>query len=254
MQQEFDIKGIHFGSGRPVICVPVVEKTHGGIIGKIRELVGKNVQMIEWRADFFENIDDGEAVRQVLEDVRSLVTETVLLFTLRTVKQGGNADMDEKKIIYLLELAAKSGVVDLVDMEYFELSKPEKEVGRLQRLGVKVIASHHDFHKTPEDPVMYIIMDQLVKGGADVAKLAVMPQSSEDVIRLLKLTDDIRRKYPVMPLITMSMGGLGVISRIAGESFGSCVTFGADGATSAPGQMDMKALEGILNVIHEAGV
>ncbi|MCD8300862.1 MAG: type I 3-dehydroquinate dehydratase [Clostridiales bacterium] len=252
MQNEFDIKGVHFGSGRPVICVPVVESTADGIVEKARELAAKKVQMIEWRTDLFENIGDVEAVRAVLEEIRPLVAETVLLFTLRTKRQGGNADMDEKKVIHLLELAAKSGVADLVDMECFEMSKPEKEIARLQKAGVKVIASHHDFAKTPEDPLMDIIMDRLVKGGADIAKLAVMPQSSGDVIRLLRVTDDTKRKYPGMPLITMSMGGLGVISRIAGESFGSCVSFGADGASSAPGQLPQEVLGEMLDAIHNA--
>ncbi len=251
MQQAFDIKGVHFGDGRPVICVPVVEKTREGIVGKIRELVEKNVKMVEWRADFFEGIEDGEAVRGVFSDLEPLVADTVLLFTLRTRRQGGEAGMDEKKVIYLMELAAKSGVADLVDMEFFEMSKPEKEIRRLQGMGVRVIASHHDFAKTPADPLMDIVLEQMQKGGADVAKLAVMPHSADDVIRLLCATSDTRKKYPGLPLITMAMGSLGVVSRIVGETFGSCVTFGADGPASAPGQIPAEVLEGILEVLHK---
>ena len=49
-----------------------------------------------------------------------------------------------------------------------------------------------------------------------------------------------------VPLITMSMGPLGVISRVCGQSFGSAATFGAAHRASAPGQMDVFALDAVL--------
>ena len=57
----------------------------------------------------------------------------------------------------------------------------------------------------------------------------------------MKLTNDIRQKYPTLPVVTMSMGALGVVSRMAGEIFGSCITFGAVGEISAPGQIGWSA-------------
>ena len=53
--------------------------------------------------------------------------------------------MEEWKILKLNELAAKSGCADLIDLEFFEATKPEKEIRRFQRMGVRVIASHHEF-------------------------------------------------------------------------------------------------------------
>ena len=94
-------------------------------------------------------------------------------------------------------------------------------------------------------------MEQMQQGGADVAKLAVMPQNADDVVRILKLTNDIKQKYPTLPVVTMSMGALGVVSRMAGEIFGSCITFGAVGETSAPGQIQAGQLGDILDIIHK---
>ena len=51
-----------------------------------------------------------------------------------------------------------------------------------------------------------MLMEQMQQGGADVAKLAVMPQNADDVVRLLKLTNDMKQKYPTLPVVTMSMG------------------------------------------------
>ena len=251
MQESFKVKGVVIGEGRPVICVPVVETTAEGVKAKVRELVQKGVQMIEWRVDCFDGVEDAASVKAVLEELRPLVTHTVFLFTFRSLQQGGNYRMDEKQILYLNEIAAKSGCADLVDLEFFEATRPEKEIRRLQRMGVRVIASHHDFKATPDDRILHMLLEQMQQGGADVAKLAVMPNSADDVLRLLKVTNDTKQKYPTLPLITMSMGAAGVISRAAGEFFGSCVTFGADGAVSAPGQMQMDTLGSVLDALHE---
>ncbi|MCD8232442.1 MAG: type I 3-dehydroquinate dehydratase [Clostridiales bacterium] len=250
MQEPFDVKGIHIGEGRPVICVPVVEKDAGLVVAKIRELVEKKVQMIEWRVDCFGEIGRPELVKAVLEEIRPFVKDTVMLFTIRTVRQGGNTALEEKKILYLNEIAAKSGSIDLIDLEFFEATKPEREIRRFQRMGVHIIASHHDFHATPDDRILHMLMEQMMHGGADIAKLAVMPNSVDDVLRVMRLTNDMKQKYPTLPVVTMSMGGLGVISRVCGETVGSCITFGADGAVSAPGQMQMDTLAGILDALH----
>ena len=252
MQKPFDVKGIHFGEGRPVICVPVVEKEKDAIVQKIRVLTEKHVQMIEWRADCFEGMDEPERVREILDEIKLFVRDTVMPFTIRTKQQGGRAVTDEKNILRLNEIAAKSGSIDLIDLEFFEATRPEREIHRFQRMGVRVIASHHDFHATPDERILNMLMDQMKQGGADIAKLAVMPNSADDVLRILKLTNVTKQRYPGLPVVTMAMGGPGVISRVAGEFFGSCITFGADGETSAPGQMQMDVLEGVLDALHRS--
>lgn len=251
MQSAFEIKGIRIGDGRPVICVPVVAPDREEVIEQIKKLTEQKAQMIEWRVDCFSEADNVEAVKDVLQRVKSYVTQTILLFTFRTKQQGGSRGMEEWKILKLNETAAKSGCVDIIDLEFFEATKPEKEIRRFQRMGVKVIASHHDFDATPDDRILRMLMEQMQQGGADVAKLAVMPQNADDVIRLLKLTNDIKQKYPTLPVVTMSMGALGVVSRMAGEIFGSCITFGAVGQTSAPGQIQAEKLDEILEIIHQ---
>ncbi len=251
MQKPFDIKGIRFGEGRPVVCIPVVARGHAEIVEKIRELVSAKVQMIEWRADCFDFFDQPDEVRAILEEIRPIVSDTVMLFTLRTKPQGGLADIGEKKILYLDEIAAKSGSIDLIDLEYFELSRPEREINRLRQMGVRVISSHHDFERTPEDVIMRKVMDLMHQSGADIAKLAVMPDSADDLIRLLRLTNDTKQKYPDMPIVTIAMGSIGVVSRVTGEVFGSCITFGACGEGSAPGQLQADRLTDVLDALHE---
>ena len=59
-------------------------------------------------------------------------------------------------------------------------------------------------------------------------------------------------EYADRPIITMSMAGTGLISRLCGEVFGSALTFGVVVKASAPGQMNAADLNTVLNLIHES--
>ena len=87
--------------------------------------------------------------------------------------------------------------------------------------------------------------------GADILKIAVMPKSRTDVLELLSATEEMQRLYTEKPVVTMSMGSLGLISRLSGEFFGSAITFGAGDKASAPGQIPAERLKMILDEIHE---
>ena len=250
--RSFEVKGVQFGEGIPVICIPVVEATAEGILDQIRRLTEDAVSMIEWRVDHFEQIRDPDAVLSLLEEIRPLVEQTVFLFSIRTVHQGGCADIREEQIIRLNEIAAASGVCDFIDLELFEASKPLKQIRRLKKKGVRIIASHHDFEKTPPDEILRMLMDQMEQSGADVAKLAMYPQSVDDVFRMMAFSNDTRTHYPDLPIVTMSMGPLGSISRICGELTGSCITFGMADRASAPGQIPGRELAQMMSILHRS--
>ena len=97
-----------------------------------------------------------------------------------------------------------------------------------------------------------MLLDRMCAGGADIVKLAVMPKNPQDVLNLLAVTEAFKEENPDTPVITMSMGKIGCISRLCAENFGSCVTFGAHKTASAPGQFEMNKLQDILTTIHES--
>ena len=143
--------------------------------------------------------------------------------------------------------------MDLVDVEAFiGDTYVEKVVKTSHECGVKVIASNHDFRKTPPKAELISRMRKMQELGADIPKIAVMPQSTEDVLTLLSATEEMRRCYADRPVITMSMEGTGVVSRMCGEVFGSALTFGAAGKVSAPGQIDVEELRTVLGIIHKS--
>ena len=249
---ELCIKGRIVGGGRPLVCVPVMEKEKEKIIEEIAYLSESRVDMIEWRVDAFRNFSDYNAVREILKTAAPLVKEKIFLYTFRTQKQGGEADVSAEMLGDLHDLAAESGCVDLVDLEFFAENHSIRKIRKLKEQGVKIIASHHDFEETPAPEVMQMLLEKMCAGGADIVKLAVMPKSEQDVLALLDVTSRFWKENPDTPVITMSMGKLGSISRLCGETFGSCVTFGAHKVSSAPGQLEMNRLADILDIIHES--
>ena len=144
-------------------------------------------------------------------------------------------------------------MIDLIDVE---LSAGKEEAAALveeaHRFGIKVIMSSHDFYRTPEIEEMLASLKKMQEWNADIPKLAVMPKSRRDVMKLLTATLEMREQYGDRPIVTMAMASEGVITRLAGEVFGSCMTFGSVGQASAPGQMEISELHYVLEAIHNS--
>ena len=246
------IKGKIIGKGKPLVCVPVMESSKEEILRETRRLEEAHTEMIEWRVDAFENVESPNAIREILNEMKHIIKESILVYTFRSKNQGGCKALSAADIYDIHQVAAESDVVDFIDVEYFEAKNPQKEIAMLREMGAYVIASHHDFEQTPDPEVIRMLLEQIRESGADVVKLAVMPQNMWDVLHLLEETNRFHENHPDYPLITMSMGAKGGISRVAGEFFGSCVTFGAGGQASAPGQLPVKQLEEILHILHQS--
>lgn len=246
------VKNKIIGEGKPIVCVPIMEKSIDAIIAKASEMVADEVEMIEWRVDAFEQADNLNAVREVLERLEPLVKNTILVYTFRSKNQGGLMSLTQEQIFDLHEIAVERKVADFVDIELFEAKNAAREIYKLQEKGVHVIASHHDFEETPSRDILDMILNKMRESGAAVVKLAVMPKNFSDVITLLDETNRFHTEYPNQPLVTMSMGSMGCISRVAGEAFGSCITFGAFDKASAPGQLPADELEQVLSILHKS--
>lgn len=247
------IKGLDIGVGSPKIIVPIVEKTQIGIIKRANSLKDMKVDAVEWRIDFYKDVFNISCVLNTLNELRNVLLDIPLLFTFRTKKEGGEKEISMEKYTTLNKEVANSGNVDLIDVEIFSGDDIVKEnINNIHKAGVFVVGSNHDFLKTPEKEEIVSRLRKMQNMGADIPKVAVMPNSVEDVITLLGATNEMHTKYADRPLISMSMGSTGVISRLAGEVFGSAMTFGAVGQVSAPGQIPVEELADILNILHKS--
>ncbi|MDD2496085.1 MAG: type I 3-dehydroquinate dehydratase [Tissierellia bacterium] len=247
------IKGITIGENSPKIIVPIVAKTKEDIIDKARSFNKLKIHLVEWRGDFYEDVFNTEDLLNTLKDLRATIPNIPILFTFRTKKEGGEKEISMREYTALNKSVAQSGNADLIDVEIFSGDDVVNEnITNIHEAGVLVVGSNHDFFKTPDKDDIVSRLRRMQDMGADILKIAVMPQTAKDVLTLLAATNDMHNKYADRPIITMSMGPLGVISRLSGEVFGSSMTFGAVGTSSAPGQIPVDELVTTLEILHKA--
>lgn len=247
------VRNIEIGAGIPKICVPIVGVTREEILAAAENIKSTKADVVEWRVDWYEDIFDFTKTEATMQALREVLGEMLILFTFRTSKEGGEKAIETEAYVELNQNAAKTGLVDLVDVEAFTGDDVVKAVVETaHENGVKVIASNHDFHKTPAKEEIVSRLRKMQELGADIPKIAVMPQNKKDVLTLLAATEEMVSEYADRPIITMSMSGTGVISRLCGEVFGSALTFGAVGKVSAPGQMEIEDLTTVLGLLHKS--
>lgn len=144
------IRDIEIGAGAPKIIVPIVGITKEDIIEEAKTFDSIPVDVVEWRADWFEGVFDFAKVEDVLKDLRTVLGNIPLLMTFRTSKEGGEKAIEPDAYAELNIKAAQTGYVDLVDVEIFTGDEIVKKIiDGAHAAGVKVIASNHDFFKTP---------------------------------------------------------------------------------------------------------
>lgn len=247
------VRGVKIGEGIPKICVPIVGQTREEIVEAGKTMKSTGADVVEWRVDWYEDVFDYAKVEDTAADLRKALGEIPLLFTFRTAKEGGEKAIEKDVYVELNQKAARSGFVDMVDVEAFT---GDEEVCAIvetaHEAGVKVVGSNHDFHQTPEQEEIVARLCKMQELGVDIPKIAVMPVCKKDVLTLLSATEEMYTRYANRPIITMSMAGTGVISRLCGEVFGSALTFGAAGKASAPGQMEVEDLRTVLSLLHKS--
>ena len=247
------IRDIEIGAGSPKIIVPIVGVTKTYNIEEAKTFVSIPVDVVEWRVDWFEGVFDFAQVEDTLKDLRAALGNTPILMTFRTSKEGGEKAIEPEAYAELNIKAAQTGYVDMIDVEIFTGDEIVKKIiDGAHAAGVKVVASDHGFFKTPARAEIIYRLRKMQDMNADIPKIAVMPQNKKDVLTLLAATEEMTTNYADRPIITMSMAGTGVISRLCGEVFGSSMTFGAAKKASAPGQMGVNDLNTVLGLLHNA--
>lgn len=246
-----NVRNVSIGAGTPKICVPLVGKTKMDIMEEANTVHQLSADIVEWRVDWYEDALDDNKVIEVLRALRETLGDIPVLFTIRTSLEGGETNMDLDSYIALNQMAIKSELIDLIDIELFLGDVVVADlIEEAHQHGVKTIISNHDFFQTPTKDEIIKRLSKMQTLGGDIPKIAVTPTNKQDVLTLLAATVEMNEQYATRPIVTMSMTGMGVVSRIAGEVFGSAITFGAASKASAPGQVPVKELRSMLGILH----
>lgn len=231
------VRGITIGGEKPLICLPLMAVGRDELLRRAERLLALDPDILEWRIDGYPGII-GSQVAPLLAALRQVIGTLPLLFTCRAENEGGLQAMALERRLEIIESAVVSGNIDVVDLE---LGNGPEIIDRVRKQargqGCSLLLSFHDFQATPDLEWLVAIFSAAQAAGADIAKVAVMPKTTGDVLTLLSACDQARQGLVDIPLVAISMGGLGLISRVAGGLFGSDITFAAGDEASAPGQL-----------------
>ena len=247
-QQQGPIQGDRCG-----ICVPIVGPSIEEILSQVQKAVQAEVDLIELRPDMWmkcSNIYETEYIPTIVKfvaEVHSRIAEIPMLFTWRTLAEGGETSISSESYGHLLQAVVDQDLVKAIDVELFAYTdRIGQIIKQAHHQGIQTVMSYHNFQSTPDIETLHVYAEHMVSVGAQVIKFALMPSTNDDVLSVLRLTKELTEQYPELPRITMSMGQLGQMTRICGNVFGNCLTFGTLGQASAPGQVDVSILQQLL--------
>lgn len=251
MVTNFNETELSIGEGIPKVIVPLVGRTDEELVEEAKYVKGLNPDVIEWRVDLYDQVEDLQAVKNMLFTLRRMFEKNKLLFTFRSHKEGGEKEISWDDYVKLNCMAIGTKCIDFCDVELFIDDQYKLPIlDEANKENVFVVMSNHDFEKTPPKEELLQRLEQMKEYGANILKIAVMPRSVSDVITLMDVTNTFKTIHRDQILITMAMGKLGVITRLAGEVFGSSFTFAAGKGASAPGQIPAGELKTVLEILH----
>lgn len=220
------------------LCLPLMAKTGELLLTEIRQAKALRVDMLEWRVDALQSLQASADLFSLAAQVRHEAHGLPLILTLRSAAEGGGATglSDSARADLLLALVpyAKPEFIDI------ELAMAPSDFLRVQAAcraaAIQLIVSSHDFKRTASQDRLLSSFMRAKELGADVSKLAAHPNDFDDVLRLMTVTRQAATQLDI-PVIGISMGELGVVSRVFATECGSALTFVAGSEASAPGQL-----------------
>ena len=248
-----DARGKKLGGETPLLCTPLVGRTPQRVLAEAESVVRQKPDLIEWRVDFFDRIGDTATVIETARLLREAVGKRPLIFTRRAEKEGGERiPIDDAQVVELYAAVAQTGLVDFID---FEMAHHPDHVRRVRevtrRHEVRLILSCHNTSYTPGHDHIVQQFLEAERLGADVAMVQVVPRDRVDVLRLLAATAEADEKTRI-PLISISVGPLGSVTRMVGGLFGSWLMFCVGESASAPGQIPIRDLVTVYDIIRRA--
>ncbi len=200
--------------------------------GRIKELMKKSVpQGAEAFGIQFEQMNSEYRNAEVYKELFACAEDKPTYVTnYRYNKNEGKSD--EQLAEELLELADCGA--DLCDMmgDYFDrqpdeitynetaVAKQKNLIDKLHKRGARVLISSHIMKFTPADEVLKIALAHQSR-GADISKIVVGAENTEQQLENLKMINMLKEKLDV-PFLFLSGGECKILRRIGGE-LGCCM-------------------------------
>lgn len=205
----------------PLVVATVASQ--GGLETITANCAEGSFDLVEFRLDsLLSHLDDAERLARRLA--------SPMLATVRRADEGGSADLTAAERLGIYRRFLPHSAV--IDVEFRSLGELPGLIDEAHGVGVKVVASFHDFRSMPPVERLREIIEGAAEAGADCAKLAVTPGGAPDVLALAALVAEAHQ----IPVSAMGMGRWGKASRLLLAQCGSVLNYGYLDAPNAPGQ------------------
>jgi 3-dehydroquinate dehydratase I len=219
----------------PLVCATLTEKSVKSTVAAAK---GMRCDVVEVRLDHLRDVSGLKGL--------SRIRQKVMVTCMPRWEGGAFRGPEGARIRLLLEALEHADYVSVELKAFPELR--DEVISAARKAKVKVIVAYHDFKATPPAKEIVKVLHAEEKAGADIAKVAYMPKSKADVATLLSAMAGCGLRIPV---IALSMGELGSVSRIAGPMMGGYLTFAAPTKKkrAAPGQYTLDEMNAVRKVL-----
>ncbi|MEO9294707.1 MAG: type I 3-dehydroquinate dehydratase [Nitrososphaera sp.] len=223
------------------ICVSIATDNAGDIPLQASRAFELGADYVEVRLDFIPP-------QQVISAAQAMAGDKDrAVFTLRSKEQGGRFSGSEEERARLLRKLAEMRPM-LLDVELSTLQANDNLADYLELASIPVLASWHDFEKTPPSEELAKIMTEM-RIYSNYVKVVTTAKSLDDSLRLLELYDGAFGLYPII----FAMGEAGIITRIMSGLYGAPYTYAALEKAVAPGQLTLAQMRAIYGRIIKDG-
>ncbi|MGT2910727.1 type I 3-dehydroquinate dehydratase [Streptococcus cameli] len=222
------------------IVVPIMPKNVTDVEAIDLERL-EGADLIEWRADVLPK----EEILTLAPAVFEKFVGREVIFTIRTTKEGGYLDLSDQEYVSILKEVAALYQPDYLDFEYYSHQAVFEEMLDFPNL----VLSYHNWQETPENYME--IMSELTALSPAVVKIAVKPKTEQDVLDVMNYTRGFKTLNMEQSYATISLGKLGLLSRLSGNITGSCWTYACLDEVSEPGQIPLAVMKKIVEVLEK---
>jgi 3-dehydroquinate dehydratase-1 len=247
----YQVKNLQIGALPVKTIVPITGPSQAQALAQAQSFAqNPAIDVVELRIDLLDFYQDAPRLADYLQHINQILAQKPLIATIRTAYEGGKFQGSSQDYAAIYQQIIQQHWAQLIDLEMFrEPALIKALIAQAHQAGILVLMSNHDFQKTPSQEEIVKRLMQQDAWGADILKIALMPQSKADVLRLMQATFEVSQKSN-KPLLTMSMGQLGSISRVASASIGNSLSFAMSGQASAPGQIEVTQLKQLLKAVQ----
>lgn len=246
------LRNVVLGSGHLALIMPIAAKDTEEVVALAKEFIPYKPDILEWRVDYFDQVENLPVLLDAAQKLRETVGDMAVMVTPRHHLENGVREIQPEAKKEILVALIQSGQVDMVDVEMrYGKSYLQSIRQECQEHQVALMVSYHDLNHTPGSGEVLSLLRKEIDLGADVCKVSFVAETYGDVDRLGKSIAQAKEAGIDVPIVSISAGPRGSLSRICGDMFGSDGTFVSTGKTHQIHIDDVRALRKSLNLDPE---